>query len=90
MIESISEIAKSDGALVGLLEKAQEYADICLLAKKRQKGCDGRGELATVKEEFKDSVDVLIRYCKGREYLSGNIQFDIDSMANELAGLMKE
>ena len=66
MIRHISEMAKSDPGFVRLLGTAREYADIYLLARKRQKGCDGMGELAMVKEEFRDSLDALMNYCIGR------------------------
>ena len=85
--EVILELAKFDVRLRELLERAHEYADIYLLAKKRQNGCDGMGELAMVREEFRDSVDALINYCKSKEYLSAAVQSDIDSAAGELRGM---
>ncbi len=68
-----------------LLMNARELAEIYLMARKRQKGCDGMGELAMVKEEFKDSLDTVLRYCNGKGYLSDDSQYDIDSMAEILA-----
>lgn len=87
MIKSISEKASSDAKLLLLLETASEYANIYLLARKRQKGCDGMGEFAMVKDEFRDSLCELIDYCKVKGYLSGDIRYEIDSIANKLAGL---
>ncbi len=87
MIAGIREKARSDPEVLRLLESASESADIYLLARKRQKGCDGMGELAMVKEEFTNSLRELTDYCKGRGYLSDDIQDDIDSLADELAGL---
>ncbi len=87
MSAGIREKARSDPEVLRLLEPASEYADIYLLARKRQKGCDGMGELAMVKEEFTNSLRELTDYCKVRGYLSDDIQDDIDSLANELAGL---
>jgi hypothetical protein len=86
----LSELSKSDARLLGLLETAREYAEIYLLAKKRQKGCDGMGELTMVREEFSTSFDRVIHYCAGKGYLSGDIQYKIDSMAAELTGMVIE
>lgn len=88
MFAVISELSRSDNRLLKLLETAREYADIYLIAKKRQKGCDGMGELAMVSEEFRELLDDLMNYCKGKEYLSGDIHYDIDSVADELSGLI--
>ena len=80
----ISDREKSDAGLRQLLGTAREYADIYLLAKKRQKGCDGMGELAMVREEFKDTLYDLTDYCKRKGWLPGDIEYNIDSMADEL------
>lgn len=40
-----------------------------MLARQRQKGCDGMGELATIKEEFRDVVDKVIQYSMKKEYI---------------------
>jgi hypothetical protein len=85
MFERISEPAKSDVDLLRLFENAREYADVYVLARKRQRGCDGMGELAMVREEFRDAVDILVRYCKQKEYLSQDVHYDIDSIADELS-----
>ena len=84
MIRQISEIAKSDPGFVRLYWTAREYADIYLLARKTQKGCDGMGELAMAKEEFGDSLDTLINYCIGKKYLSGDVLYELKSEADEL------
>lgn len=88
MIKGIREKAGSEPKVLRLLATVSEYADIYILARKRQKGGDGMGELAMVKEEFTNSLRELIDYCKGRGYLSNDIQDDIDSLADEFAGLL--
>ncbi len=91
MLEMLSEQSKSDTRLLRLLETAREYADIYLLAKKRQKGCDGMGELAMVREEFSSSFDGLLHYCAAKGYLSGDIRYELDSVSVELTGsIMQE
>ena len=71
--------AKADVLLAGLVDVVQEYAQIYLLAKQRHKGCDGKGDLMTLKEEFKDTVDNMVRHCKENGYLSGACEYDPDS-----------
>lgn len=63
MIETIIMTSESDVNLAALVEEAREYAQIYLLAKQRHKDCDGTGELMTLREEFKDTVDKIVRYC---------------------------
>jgi hypothetical protein len=84
LLSTIAEYSRSDEQLLKLLNRAFEYAEIYLLAKKRQKGCDGMGELATMKEEFRDVVDKVIQYCQGKKYISENISYDIDLIADEI------
>ena len=38
----------------------------------------------TLKEEFKDTVDKMVRYCKEKSYLSGTCAYDPDSLADAL------
>jgi hypothetical protein len=82
MFETIFNAAKSDNHLAAFVEEAREYAQIYLLAKQRHKGCDGTGELMTLKEEFKDVVDKIVRYCKEKKYLSGICDYDADNIAD--------
>jgi len=84
MIETIIKQSKSDGELAALVDDAREYAQVYLLAKQRHKGCDGTGELMTLKEEFKDTVDKMVRHCKEKSYLSGVCAYDPDSAADAL------
>jgi hypothetical protein len=78
LLSIIREHSKSDEQLLKLLNRASEYAEIYLLAKQRQKGCDGMGEVATLKDEFKSIVDGLIEYCRAKGYLQENPSYDID------------
>ena len=81
MIDTVLNASKSDARLAALLDEAREYAQIYLLAKDRKKGCEGTGELMTLREEFRDIVDKMIRYCREKKYLSGNCDYDIDALA---------
>jgi len=84
MIEEIKKFISEDEYLANLLEQMSEQAQIYLLAKQRQKGCDEMGEVATLKEEFREAVDEVVGYCKGKKILPDDISYDIDSIANEL------
>jgi hypothetical protein len=76
--------AETDGELKGGLEKVRDYAEVCVLAKKKQKGRNGLGETTNLKEEFKGVLDELIEYCRGKSYIGSNIPCDIDSMDDEI------
>jgi hypothetical protein len=84
MLEPILAASKSDSRLAALLDEAREYAQVYLLAKQRHKGCQGAGEIMTLKEELKDTIDKLIRYCKEKAYVTGPCDFEPDSIAKEL------
>jgi hypothetical protein len=68
MSDTILRISKSDARLVELLDEAREYAQVYLLAKERKKGCEGTGELMTLREEFRDVLGKLGRYCGEKGY----------------------
>ncbi len=84
LLSTIAEHSRSDEQLLKLLNMASEYAEIYLLAKQRQKGCDGMGEMTNLKDEFKGVLDEVIEYCKVKGYIGNNISCDIDLMADEL------
>ncbi len=84
MLNAIVAAPQQDVRLAALVDEAREYAQIYLLAKQRHKGCSGTGELMTLKEEFKDTVDKMIQYCKEKQYLSGPCEYDPDAVAEAL------
>lgn len=84
MIETLLKISKSDVQLAGMLDEVREYAQIYLLAKQRHKGCEGTGELMTLKEEFRDSIEKVIQYSQEKKYITKGISYDIDSIADEI------
>ena len=84
MFNIIQQASKSDIQLAKFLAETREFAQVYVLARQRQKGCDGMGELATMKEEFRDVVDKVIQYCKEKKYISEVISYDIDSIADEI------
>lgn len=87
MVNKIQQVLKSDSRLAKLFADAKEYAQVYVLARQRQKGCDGMGELATIKEEFRDVVDKMIQYCKEKKYISEVVSYDIDAIAGEIERL---
>jgi hypothetical protein len=56
MIETVSKPAKSDALLAKYLGEVREYAQVYVLARQRQKGCDGLGEMTNLEDEFKKRV----------------------------------
>jgi len=66
------------------MEEAREYAQIYLLAKQRHKGCMGTGELMTLREEFRDAVGNLVKYCGEKGYPCGITADDPDAAAHAL------
>ena len=84
MFNAIQQAAKADIQLIKLLVEAREYAQVYVLARQRQKGCDGMGELATMKEECRDVIDKVIHYSQEKKYISQSVSYDIDSIADEI------
>ena len=85
MIDIILKKSAKDARLAGLLDEAREYAEIYLMAKHRQKGCDGMGETVTLKEEYLNALDKLIKYCIEHEYLTGDSNnYDPDIPAKKI------
>lgn len=62
IIEIIQKFVPNDAQLARLFERVQEYAELYVIAKQRQKGCDGMGEVATLKDEFIYSLDRTVRH----------------------------
>ncbi|MFZ3136445.1 MAG: hypothetical protein WA126_03525 [Thermodesulfovibrionales bacterium] len=84
IIRDIRDLKKDDTHLTRLFDKVQEYAELYLIAKQRQKGCDGMGEVATLKDEFIYSLNKLIQHCKEKGYLRDNFSYDSDSIARDI------
>jgi hypothetical protein len=84
IIDTIQKFVPDDVQLAQLFERVQEYAELYLIAKQRQKGCDGMGEVAMLKDEFIYSLNGMIRYCKENGYFSGEISYEIDQIARDI------
>ena len=85
MFDMIRELSISDRELQKFLGDASECARFYLLSKGRQRGCDGMGELAMIKEEFEQALNMLTKYCKEKGYVSADMQYELDSAAKDLA-----
>jgi hypothetical protein len=90
IIETVQKFVQNDAQLARLIERVRENAELYLLAKQRQKGCDGMGEVAMLKDEFIYSLNEMIRYCKEKGYLSGDVSYDIDSIARDICRIQQE
>jgi hypothetical protein len=84
MLNDILGVSKTDVRLARLLDEACEYAQIYVLAKQRHKGCEGTGELMTLREEFRDTIGKLECYCKEKGYSLDVVVDDPDTAALEL------
>ncbi len=89
IIETIQKFVQNDAKLAELFERVRENAELYLIAKQRQRGCDGMGEVATLKDEFIYSMDRLIRYCKENGYIFEDVPYDIDSIAQDICELQQ-
>ncbi len=89
-IEDIHQLTKGDAQLARLFERVREYAELYLIAKQRQKGCDGMGEVATLKDEFIYSLNGMIRYCKEKRYLRDDFSYDIDLIARDICKIQPD
>lgn len=83
MYEVILQKAASDAGLSRLISTATEYAGMYALSRNRQKGCDGMGEAATLKEEFRTALEDLMRYCVELGYIPDDMKSDPDLLARE-------
>ena len=82
--ETMQKFVQNDAQLALLFEMVREDAELYLIAKQRQKGCDGMGEVATLKDEFIYSLNEMMRYCKEKGYLSEDISYEIDSIVRDI------
>jgi len=90
IIETIQKFVPNDTRLAHLFERVRENAELYLIAKQRQKGCDGMGEVATLKDDFTYSLNQMIRHCKEKGYLSGDMSYGIDLIAGDICGTQPE
>jgi SOS response regulatory protein OraA/RecX len=84
MIQELQKVAETDSELKGRLEKVRDYAEVYVFAKKRQKGCDGLGEMTNLKDEVKGILDEVLEYCRKKNYIGDNISCDIDLIVDEV------
>jgi|WetSurMetagenome_2_1015567.scaffolds.fasta_scaffold145725_2 hypothetical protein len=90
IIEIIQKFVPNDSQLARLFDRVQEYAELYLFAKQRQKGCDGMGEVATLKDEFIYSLNGLIRHCREKGYLRDDVSYDVDWIASDICKIQPE
>lgn len=85
VMKAIAEAAQKDNKALALLRTARECAEVHELVTKRQKGCDGLGELAMIKEEFREALDDLVCYCKGKKYLPEGFMYELETAELDLS-----
>jgi hypothetical protein len=84
IIDTIQKFIPDDTQLARLFERVREYAELYLIARQRQKGCDGMGEVATLKDEFIYYMNEMMQYCKEKGYLTDDVSYDIDLIARDI------
>jgi hypothetical protein len=85
IIQAIRNLRIDDPSLARFLNDAREYAELYLIAKQRQKGCDGMGEVAMLKDELIYLTNEMIRHYKEKGYLSDDaFRVDIDLFAHDI------
>jgi hypothetical protein len=84
MINDITKASKSDAQLAGLLDEARDCAHTYLLVKQRHKGCTGKGEFVTFREELQDMIRKLAKYCGEKGYQCDLNADDPDAAAHKL------
>lgn len=89
MLTEIARAAAADERASFLLGRARECAEIYLLVSRRQKGCDGMGELAMVREEFAEAAHDLFSYCN-EETLRDHSDEDLSRIAAELCACLDD
>ena len=87
LLDIISTAAQSDLRLAGLYGKAEEYVQVYLFAKRRQRGCDGLGEVANLKDELHVAFEEMIAYCREREYLDRTALYDVDLIIEAIGNI---
>jgi hypothetical protein len=90
IIETIQNFVPNDVQLAQLFDNVQEYTQLYLLAKQRQKGCDGLGVMTNLKEEFNEALEELVEYCKNKGYLPDNSSYDLSVIADEVEQWMQK
>jgi hypothetical protein len=84
IIETIRKFVQNDAKLARLFERVRENAELYVIAQQRQKGCDGMGEVATLKDEFIYSLNEMMQCCKEKGYLDGEIMYELDRIARDI------
>ncbi len=87
IIDLIRSSARSDERLAGLYEELLEYVRMYSYVKKRQKGCDGLGDLNNLKDELRVVLEKLLAYCRRLGYLDENASYDVERLIEDAAKL---
>lgn len=90
MLDSLQKNAVSDIKLAKLFDEVQEYAQIYLLAKQQQKGCNGMAQFVALRDEFKDALEAFFRHCREKGYLDHTFAGDLDVLAVEFDTFRRE
>lgn len=81
-LDAIITASTADARLAKIVDDATEYAQIYTLARQRQDGCAGKGELFALGAEFHELIDLMSEYCIKLGYIASPFKEDIDCIAD--------
>ncbi len=84
VIDLIRSSARSDEGLARLYGELEEYVRMYSYVKKRQKGCDGLGDLNNLKDELRVVLERLLSYCREKGYLDRTGSYDVNSLIEDI------
>ena len=81
-LEAIIAASTSDARLAKIIDDVIDYAQIYSLARQRQDGCAGKGELFALRAEFLELIDLMSDYSVKQGYIISPFKDDIDRIAD--------
>ena len=81
-LDAIIAASASDARLAKIIDDVIDYARIYSLARQRQDGCAGKGELFALRTEFNEFIDLLSEYSVKQGYIISPFKEDIDRIAD--------
>jgi hypothetical protein len=83
-LDAIIAASTSDSRLAKIVEDVVDYAQIYSLARKRQDGCAGKGELFALRAEFQELIEMMSEHSVKRGYILNPFNEDIDRIADDI------
>jgi hypothetical protein len=81
-LDAMIAASASDARLAKIMDDVFDYAQIYSLARQRQDGCAGKGELFALRAEFSEFIAQLSEYSVKQGYITSPLKEDIDHIAD--------